>query len=158
MSQTAQTATPQDAEPIFSIQRIYLKDASFETPHSPHIFRSEWQPRVDIELQTGSTLLEEGVYEVVIGITATAVVGDKVAFLAEVKQAGIFTVSQFPEDQMGPMLGIVCPNILFPYAREAISNSVVRGSFPQLNIDPVNFEALYMQQDEQKSRDETTTH
>lgn len=135
----------QQNESIFSIQRIYLKDCSFETPSTPEVFRLEWQPNVDFELQIIHTKLGDDVYEVIVAGTATATINQKVAFLAEVKQAGIFTLKNLPADQMPLLLNIVCPNILFPYFRETISSLTVRGSFPQLTLDPINFEALYQQ-------------
>lgn len=145
---------PTTAEPgkdmQFSIQRIYLKDCSFETPGSPDVFRVEWQPRVDFELQILHSALQEDVYEVVIAGTVTAKLDDKVAFLAEVKQAGVFTVQNIPADQMPLILNVVAPNVLFPYFRETVSNLTVRGSFPQLSLDPINFEALYAQRVQQQ--------
>lgn len=140
-----QTETTQDDASLFSIQRIYLKDCSFETPHTPDIFRLNWQPNVDFSLQIDHKKLSEEAYEVVVAGTATASIENKVAFLAEVKQAGIFTLKNIPEDQIPLLLNIICPNILFPYFRETISNLTVRGSFPQLTLEPINFEALYQQ-------------
>jgi preprotein translocase subunit SecB len=150
----------------FSLQRIYLKDCSFETPHTPHIFRKDWQPQVSLDLQTTNESVGENAYEVVLGITATAKVDDQVAFLVEVKQAGIFTVSHFAKEQVQEILNIVCPGILFPYIREVVSSLITRGSFPQLLLDPINFEALYKQNleqqtatvESQKSDEPITTH
>ena len=139
------TTTTENHESVFSIQRVYLKDCSFEAPGTPSIFREEWQPNVDFELQIFHQKLADDVYEVVIAGTATASVNKKVAFLAEVKQAGIFTMKNLPDDQLPLLLNIVCPNILFPYFREVISSLTVRGTFPQLTLDPINFEALYKQ-------------
>lgn len=142
----------------FAIQRIYLKDCSFETPGSPDVFRIEWQPRVDFELQIIHTALQEGVYEVVLAGTVTAKLDEKIAFLVEVKQAGIFTLQNIPEDQLPLILNIVVPNVLFPYFRETVSNLTVRGSFPQLSLDPINFEALYAQRVQQQlTTGESTT-
>ncbi len=135
----------QQTQQEFSLQRIYLKDCSFETPQSPQIFRAEWQPQIALDLQTRFEKMDPETYEVILGITATAKMQEQVVFLVEVKQAGIFTVKQFADDQMKEILGIVCPGILFPYAREAVSELVSRGSFPQLLLDPINFEALYRQ-------------
>jgi len=129
----------------FGIQRIYCKDISFETPNSPMIFQEQWQPEADLQIDTQATDLGNGVYDVTLSITATVKVGDKTAFLVEVNQAGIFSASGVPEDQKGPMLGAFCPNILFPYAREAISDISNRGGFPPLILSPVNFDALYAQ-------------
>lgn len=132
-------------EKQFAIQKIYTKDISFETPNSPQIFLDKWEPALDFNLATHTEALSEHVYEVTLSVTATVKSGDKTAYLAEVKQAGIFTLSGFSEQEMGPMLGSFCPNILFPYAREAVSDLVTRGGFPQLLLMPVNFDALYAQ-------------
>jgi preprotein translocase subunit SecB len=134
----------------FAIQRIYCKDISFETPNSPMIFQEEWQPQADLQIDTKSSDLGNGVYDVSLGITATVKVGDKVAFLVEVNQCGIFSATGIPEEQLGPMLGAFCPNILFPYAREAISDISSRGGFPPLLLSPVNFDALYAQRMQQQ--------
>jgi preprotein translocase subunit SecB len=127
----------------FAIQRIYTKDISFETPNSPHVFTAEWKPEVNVQLNTSVHDLGNDHYELVLTVTVTAKQGENTAFLAEVQQAGIFLISGLPEDEMGPMLGIFCPNMLFPYAREVVSDLVSRGSFPQLVLAPVNFEAIY---------------
>lgn len=129
----------------FAIQRIYCKDISFETPNSPLIFQEQWQPQAELNIDTNSVDLGDGVYDVTLAITATVKVGDKVAFLVEVNQSGIFTATGIPEEQLGPMLGAFCPNILFPYARETISDLSNRGGFPPLLLSPVNFDALYAQ-------------
>jgi preprotein translocase subunit SecB len=127
----------------FNIQRIFVKDISFECPNSPHIFKKEWAPEVSMDIDTKSQKLEEGVYEVVLTLTTTAKVGEDVAFLCEIQQAGIFTVGLTDGTQLAHCLNAFCPNILFPYAREAVSNLVTRGTFPQLNLAPVNFDALF---------------
>ena len=108
--------------PEFAIQRIYMKDSSFETPKAPEIFREQWEPQVSIDLQTSSKKIEDKIYEVVLGVTVTVKIKELVAFLVEVKQAGIFSIGEFPEDQLGQLLGSFCPNILFPYARESITS------------------------------------
>lgn len=144
-NKASHNATEEKNESVFSIQRIYLKDCSFETPAGAAIFREEWQPNVDFELQITHTKLADDVYEIVVAGTATASIKKQVAFLAEVKQAGIFTLKNLPHEQIPLLLNIVCPNILFPYFRETISNLTVRGTFPQLTLDPINFEALYQQ-------------
>ena len=130
----------------FAVQRIYIRDLSFEAPNTPEIFTKKWEPQVNVDLNTQAQNLGEGVYEVVVIVTVTTKVGDQTAYLAEVQQAGIFTVSGFPEDQLGPMLHSFCPSILFPYAREAVSSLAYKGSFPQLLLAPVNFDALYADQ------------
>ena len=140
-------------EPQFMIQRVYIKDLSFETPNSPAVFRDEWEPKLNLEINTSNTLLEDNVYEVILDITATVSNNDNVAFLSEVKQAGIFTIEGAPGEQLDHLLGSFCPNILFPYAREAISDMVIKASFPQLVLAPVNFDALYMQQKEEQTKE-----
>ena len=131
----------------FAIQKIYLKDVSFESPNSPQTFtEGEWKPQINVQINSGNQLVTQDTYEVVLDITVTAKHDDKTAFLAEVKQAGIFTIAGFPEESLGGMLGAFCPESLFPYAREAISELVSKGGFPQLLLAPVNFNALYTQQ------------
>jgi preprotein translocase subunit SecB len=134
----------------FAIQRIYTKDISFETPNSPQVFTAEWKPEVNVQLNTAVQELGENHYELVLTVTVTAKQGETTGFLAEVQQAGIFLVAGLPEEEMGPMMGIYCPNILFPYAREVVSDLVNRGSFPQLVLAPINFEAVYAQQQQQQ--------
>lgn len=148
-SEKAAKASNEAQGPEFAIQRIYVKDSSFEAPEAPAIFREQWEPKVNIDLQTASTLLEASIFEVVLGVTVTVKIKDKVAFLAEVKQAGIFSIGDFPEEQRKQLLGSFCPNILFPYAREAITAMVTRGGFPQLYLAPINFDAVYQQQAKQ---------
>ena len=132
-------------EKQFAIQKIYIKDISFETPNSPKVFTQKWEPSLDLNLGTHVENLENSMYEVSLSLTATVKIADNTAYLVEIKQAGIFTIEGFSEQEMGPMLGSFCPNILFPYAREAVSDLVTKGGFPQLILAPVNFDALYMQ-------------
>lgn len=144
----------------FALQKIYVKDISFETPNSPEMFTEKWEPGVNIELNTNGKPLQPDVHEVVLGITITVKVGEKVAYLCEVHQAGIFTLKGFSEQELGPMLGSYCPHVLFPYAREAISDLVNKGGFPQMLLAPVNFDAIYMdhlkkQQQQQQQATET---
>ncbi len=139
-------------EAQFKLQRIYCKDISFETPNSPSMFLGEWKPQMDLQLNTEMKKLDDDNYEVVLTVTVTVKSGDKTAFLAEVQQGGIFNISGVPEEQMNPVIGITCPNILFPYAREVVSDLVNRGSFPQLLLAPVNFEAIYAQQAQQAQK------
>ncbi|MFT7053951.1 MAG: preprotein translocase subunit SecB [Psychromonas sp.] len=129
----------------FNIQRVYIKDISFECPTSPTIFKKEWAPEVSMDIDTKSQKLEDNVFEVVLTLTTTAKVGEDVAFLCEVQQAGIFSVGNLEGEQMAHCLNAFCPNILFPYARETVSSLVTRGTFPQLNLAPVNFDALFQQ-------------
>jgi preprotein translocase subunit SecB len=142
----------QDAQ--FLIQRVYMKDMSFEAPGTPDIFQQKWEPDLALDLQTSHKKLEEDVYEVVLHVTATVKNNNETAFLAEIKQAGIFTIKGAPGEQLDHLLGSFCPNILYPYAREAITSEVIRGSFPQLVLAPVNFDALYMQQKEQQEKEQ----
>ncbi|KTS72671.1 protein-export chaperone SecB [Pantoea stewartii] len=128
----------------FQIQRVYTKDISFEAPNAPQVFQKEWEPDVKLDLDTASSQLADEVYEVVLRVTVTATVGEDTAFLCEVQQAGIFTIGGIEGTQMAHCLGAYCPNILFPYARECITSLVSRGTFPQLNLAPVNFDALFM--------------
>lgn len=134
-----------DDGPQFALLRIYLKDVSFETPNSPAIFMQE--PNQDVNLQLNSSVnpLEDDTYEVVLSVTVTAKQGDKTSFLVEVHQAGIFALKGFEESQKGAMLGAYCPNTLFPFAREAIADLVMKGGFPQILLAPINFEALHAQ-------------
>lgn len=129
--------------PEFGIQRIYIKDLSFEAPTSPEVFLQKWQPEVDLQLNTDTRQLEENVHEVTLAATVTVSSEGKTAFLVEVKQSGIFYVKDFPANELHAVLGSVCPGILFPYVREVVSDVVTRGSFPQLILAPVNFDALY---------------
>lgn len=143
--------------PQFEIQRIFTKNISFEAPNTPHTFVEEWKPEVNLNLETKSNRIEGNAHEVILSITATVSTGKKTAFLIEVHQAGMFLINGFPNDQLHQMLGSFCPNILFPYAREVISDIVVRGGFPQLILAPVNFDALYAQHLEQQGGQTTGT-
>jgi len=140
----------------FAIQKIYLKDVSFESPHSPQSFTSEQQPQINVQINSSNQAVADDTYEVVLEITVTAKHDDKTAFLAEVKQAGIFTISGFPQESLGGMIGAFCPETLFPFAREAVSELVSKGGFPQLLLAPVNFNALYTQQMQQQQTAEPT--
>ena len=157
-----QGQTPAQA-PSLNIQRIYTKDISFETPNSPGIFTKEWKPEIKLDLDTRTGQIDEHNYEVVLAVTVTASIGEETAFLCEVQQAGLFTLGEMPDANKAHMLGSYCPNMLFPYAREAISNLVNRGTFPPLNLAPVNFDAIfaaYMQkraQDQQAQGDQPQT-
>lgn len=144
-NQANQAPAGDQAAPQFSIQRIYVKDLSFESPNAPAIFTKEWKPDIKLDLDNRSVKIEEGVYEVTLSVTVTATVEDQTAFLCEVQQAGVFVIGNMPEAQTAHMLGAFCPNTLFPYARETVSNLVNRGTFPALNLAPVNFDALFAQ-------------
>lgn len=142
----------QNSETQFMIQRVYVKDLSFETPNTPAVFQQKWEPELNLEINTVHTKLEETVFEVVLTVTATVSNEKTTAFLVEVKQAGIFTIQGAPTNQLDHLLNSFCPSILFPYAREAITSQVIRGSFPQLVLAPINFDALYMQQLAEKQK------
>ena len=142
----------QGSEAQFMIQRIYIKNLSFETTNTPAIFQQKWEPELALDLNTQNTQLDEGVYEVSLTVTATVKNQGATAFLVEVQQGGIFTIQGPAPEQLDHLLGSFCPNILFPYAREAITSEVIRGSFPQLVLAPINFDALYMQQQEAKQQ------
>lgn len=144
----------QESGQQFAIQKVYLKDSSFETPNSPEVFRSEWRPEANVELNTGHRTLGEGNYEVVVSVTVTAKLDEKTAYLCEVHQAGIFTIVGMEAQMLDGLLGSYCPAMLFPYAREAIADLVTKGGFPPMVLSPVNFDALYAQRmaNEQQSQ------
>lgn len=135
----------QNEQPVFGIEKLYVKDLSIEVPNAPEIFLEREQPQVEIQLNTGGRAVGEGVYEVVLTVTVTAKMGEKTVFLVEVGQAGIFRIQNVPEEQIEPLIAVACPNILFPYAREAVSDAVSRAGFQPIVLQPVNFEGMYMQ-------------
>ncbi|MDX1491628.1 MAG: protein-export chaperone SecB [Pseudohongiellaceae bacterium] len=136
----------QEAQPAsFALQRIYLKDSSFESPRSPAVFQGKWEPKITFNLNTKNAKVGEGLYEVVLLVNVEAKVDDNSAFLVEVQQAGIFSATGLGDADLEHVLAAVCPNILFPYARETIDSLVVKGSFPPINLAPVNFDALFAQ-------------
>jgi preprotein translocase subunit SecB len=152
---TPPTAGAQQEAPVFTIEKMYVKDISLEIPHAPQIFLERDAPQIDVQLHHSSQQIEPGIYQTVLSVTATAKIGDKTMFLVEVAQAGIFTIRNVPQADVDQLLEIACPNILFPYAREVVSDVVVRASFPPLVLNPVNFEALYvakMQQEQQAAQ------
>ena len=136
-------------QPSFGIEKIYVKDLSVELPHAPEIFLSGEQPEVDVKLHNEGAAVGDGRYHVVLTITVTAKTGEKTLFLVEVAQAGIFQIRNVPESDMDPLLATVCPNILYPYARETVSDVVGRAGFPPVYLAPVNFDAIYMQRMQQ---------
>jgi len=138
------TATETDG-PQFEIQRLYIKDISFEAPNTPHTFVEEWKPEVELNLETRSNRIQDNTHEVILSVTASVKTAQKPAFVVEVQYAGVFVIAGLPDEQLKQMLGSFCPTILFPYTREVISDLVVRGGFPQLILAPVNFDALYAQ-------------
>lgn len=146
MADEQAAAAEQQPTQTFALQRIYTKDLSFESPSSPAIFREQYQPQVNVDLNTKSEKIDDqGNFEVVLTLTVTAKAGEKTAFLIEVQQAGIFLVAGVEGEPLRQILATVAPNILFPYAREAVDNLASRGGFPPLMMAPVNFEALYRQ-------------
>jgi len=140
----------QNAQPVFGIEKLYVKDLSVEVPNAPEIFLEREAPQVEIQLNTGGRTVGDSVYEVVLTVTVTAKVGEKTVFLIEVGQAGIFRIQNVPEGEIEPLIAVACPNILFPYAREAVSDSVVRAGFQPIVLQPVNFEGMYMQRLQQQ--------
>ncbi len=141
----------QNTQPGFGIEKLYVKDASIEVPNAPQIFTDRTAPQVSVELGNTGQKLDEGVYESAIKVTVTAKIGEKVAFLVEITQAGIFAVRNVPDENLEIIMGVTCPNILFPYAREAVSDMVSRAGFAPVLLNPINFEALFMQQKQQQA-------
>lgn len=141
----------QPSQQQFGIQKIYVKDISFEAPNSPKSFTEEWKPAVNLDLNTNAQGIAEHTFEVVLSITVTVNNNDKTAYLVEIQQAGIFNLANFADDTLREMLGAYCPNLLFPYAREAVSDIVTRGGFPQMLLAPINFDALYEQHMKQQA-------
>ena len=137
----------------FGIQKIYVKDVSFETPNSPQVFQESWNPKVNMDVASSASRLADDLHEIVLSVTVTVSAEDRTIYLVEVQQAGIFQIAGFPDDVLARMQATVCPNILFPFAREFIADMVMRGGFPQLLLAPVNFDALYLQhlRDKQQS-------
>lgn len=153
MAQEPQAQAGQSSEqtaPQFNIEKLYVRDASIEVPNAPAIYTERTMPQINVELGNGVTQVQDDIFDVSIKVTVTAKIEDKVAFLVEVTQSGIFALRNVPQQDMGPILGITCPNILFPYAREAISDMVTRAGFMPVLLNPINFEALYVQQQQQQ--------
>jgi preprotein translocase subunit SecB len=138
-------------QPSFQIEKLYVKDISLEIPGAPQVFMQPQSPQLEIQVRSESANFAEGFYEVVITVTVTARVGDKTQFLAEAAQAGIFSLRNVPQADLEPLLAIACPTILYPYAREAISDLVTRGGFPPVLLAPVSFEAIYAQRMQQQA-------
>jgi preprotein translocase subunit SecB len=139
----------EQATPVFQIQRVYLKDLSLEQPNSPAILTSTEQPSVDIQLGVGMEQVADGIVEVTVTATVTTKIEDKTVFLVEAKQAGIFEVRNLPEDQMGPIVGIACPQIIYPYLRGNVADVIQRAGFPPVHLAEINFQAMYEQQQQQ---------
>ncbi len=131
--------------PVFQLQRCYLKDASLELPNAPRIFLEQQSPNIDVQLEVSNNAVIEGIYEVVVRVTATAKVGDKVLFLVEGKQGGIFEIRGIAGEQFDPIVGIVCPGIIYPYLRANVADLISRTGLPPIHLAEINFEALYQQ-------------
>lgn len=153
---TEATTPPQT---VFSMDKIYVKDISLEIPHAPQIFLERESPQIDVQLHSQAAVVDEGVFEVTVTTTVTAKLADKVMFLIEAKQAGIFQVRNIANDELEPILAVMCPNILFPYLREVVSDVSVRGGFAPVMLNPINFDMLYQQQKQQQAEAaNATTH
>ncbi|MDO8701367.1 MAG: protein-export chaperone SecB [Undibacterium sp.] len=135
----------ENLQPVFQIQRVYLKDLSLEQPNSPGIFLEQEAPSIEVSLDVGAEQLAEGIVESTVTVTVTAKIKDKIAFLVEGKQAGIFEARNIPAEQLDPLLGIGCPNILYPYLRSNIADAITRAGFPPIHLTEINFEAFYQQ-------------
>ncbi|MES2184734.1 MAG: protein-export chaperone SecB [Pseudomonadota bacterium] len=136
----------QAQDPVFQIQRVYLKDLSLEQPNSPGILLEQEQPSVDIQLGVDATPVTDGIFEVTVTATVQTKIGDKTVFLVEAKQAGIFEIRNLPDDQTGQLLGIACPQIVYPYLRGNVADIIQRGGFPPVHLAEINFQAMYEQQ------------
>lgn len=148
----------QPAQPVFTIEKLFVKDLSLEVPNAPKIYLERETPKVDIQLNNSSATIDEGFYEVQITVTVTAKLGDKTVFLVEASQGGVFQIRNLPEGELDAVLGITCPNILYPYARELISDAVVRAGFPPVLLSPVNFEAIFQARQQQAQAPAGATH
>lgn len=152
MAATAQ----ENNQPVFTIEKIYVKDLSLEIPHAPKIFLERESPQIDVQLSTQTAAIEGDIFEVMITNTVTAKIGEKIMFLIEAKQAGIFRLSNLPKDDIEPVLAVMCPNILFPYLRELVSNITVRAGFSPVMLSPVNFDLIYQQHKKDQAAAATT--
>ena len=142
-------AAQENTQPTFNLEKIYVKDFSLEIPHAPKIFLEREAPQVDVQLHTQAAPIDEGMFEVSVTTTVTAKIGEKVMFLIEAKQAGIFQIRNVPTEELEPILAVMCPNILFPYLREVVSDASVRAGFAPVLLNPINFDMLYQQQKQQ---------
>jgi preprotein translocase subunit SecB len=136
----------QQTQPTFQIEKVYVKDMSLEIPHAPKVFLEQVQPQLEVQINTGSENFADGYYEVTVTATVTARLGERTLFLAEARQAGIFQLRGMPAEELGPLLGIACPTVVYPYLRETIQDMISRGGFPPVILAPLSFEALYLQQ------------
>lgn len=147
---------PQATGPVFNIEKIYVKDLSVEVPNAPQIFLERDTPSLDVQLQNRNEAIDNGIYQVVLTVTVSSTIGDKTVFLVEAHQAGIFRIENVPAEALEPMLAVGCPTILFPYARETVSEAISRAGFPPLLLQPMNFDAIYMQQRAQVAQQPTS--
>ncbi|HWA12608.1 MAG TPA: protein-export chaperone SecB [Burkholderiales bacterium] len=139
----SQQPAPNPGQPVFTIEKLFVKDLSIEVPNAPRIYLEREAPAVEIQMNNAANPLGDGYFEVLLTVTVTAKMGDKSAFLVEVTQGGVFQVRNVPDQEMDVVLGVTCPNILYPYAREVVSDAVVRAGFPPVVLSPINFEAVY---------------
>jgi preprotein translocase subunit SecB len=144
-----------DEQPVFSIEKIYVKDLSIEVPNSPQVFLQRETPSIEVQIQSAANTVGEGMYEVALTVTVNAKKDETVFFLVEVVKAGIFQIRNVPQEDMEPILAVACPNILFPYARETVSDAINRAGFPPVILAPVNFEALYQQRLMEQQKNES---
>ena len=151
-------ATGSNTRGQFEIQKIYVKNISLESPSSPQIFREQWKPSVHMDIANSADELGDNLYEVTLSVTATVSHEEKTIYLVEVQQAGIFLMADFPREIIGRMVATVCPNIMFPFVREIVSDLVTRAGFPQLLLTPVNFDALYLQHQQKVAAEKEQTH
>lgn len=159
--QEAKAAEDDGQKGAFGIQKIYVKDISFEIPDSPMVFQLEWEPSVNMDIANSATKVAEDLFEATLSVTITVTSSEKTMYLIEAQQAGIFHIAGLPDESINQMLATTCPNILFPFVREVIADLVTRGGFPQLLLAPVNFDALYAQKREQQAEQtdaKPTTH
>lgn len=144
-----------EQQPVFSIEKIYVKDLSLELPNAPQCFLEREPAQIGVQVQSAGEAIGEGAFEVVLTVTVTATIGDKTQFLVEVAEAGIFIIQNVPPEEIEAVISVACPVILFPYAREVVSDCVTRAGFPPVLLAPVNFDAIYRQQQEANPQ---TTH
>ncbi len=142
----------QPNQPLFSIEKLFVKDLSLEVPNAPKIFLERDTPQVEIQMNTAANPIDEGYFEVVVSVTVTAKIADRTVFLVEASQGGVFQIRNIPQTELEPVLGVTCPNILYPYVREVISDAVVRAGFAPVVLNPVNFDAIYQAQRQAKAQ------
>ncbi|HEX8987394.1 MAG TPA: protein-export chaperone SecB [Rhodocyclaceae bacterium] len=145
-------AQQQAGQPVFNVEKLYVKDLSLEVPNAPQCFLEREQPEIQVQLATTGTAVGEAIFDVVLTVTVTAKLKEKTLFLVEVAQAGLFHIRNVPDQDLEPIIGVACPNIMFPYAREVISDAVVRAGFPPVILAPVNFENMYHQRLQQQAQ------